>query len=760
MVVKNLVRCGLGAALMIGAAGQVKAQQDKKPAQPTQPQVDTQQYFRKPETALEYWRIMKHEIELGQFALADQYLKGFLAKNPTDQELLQIHQNEGSSGFLRLTTIPEMAKDAQPLVDRVGTLVQKFVTDPARLQKLIKDLVDGANDSREVAFAVNEMRKAGPAAVPALLNALIATGERPKEHTLILDALAKLDHNTTAPLAAALAVDNASIRAELINLFRMRGDFAAVPFLWYYAAAPDQSPLVHSRAQQALSALTGIPGETLPQAKVALTREAEKFYKRQVNLGGAGGPVAFWRWDGQQLVSQNVTISQAEELYGLQFAGQALKLDPAYEPAQIVFLSLALDKAIERAGISEPLSKTGQFKDLLTSVNPELVIAVLRKALQENRVPVILGATRALGELAEGKAAQPGTERVPVLVQALNYPDRRVQIAAADAILRLPRPLPVATHRVTEVLRRAASLEVTPKVLIADPNGDRGNLVAQAIQKAGYQVVIANTGTTTLQRLAASADIDAILVDAALNDPQLPYLIPQLRSDIDVGRIPIIITAQPQQIGELERRFGTLPGVTVTTETTNSATLKTLLDRSIKAQEGMLLTELERKDYASLAMLWLARIARGEVAGYDARPVQSALLQGLLSNDLAPLAVEAVGNLPGTEAQRQLARVVLDDTRPAPLRTAAAYSLIHSIQHFGLHLTAEQVGAVQALYDTAPDAKLKTGLAILAGALHPDARQSGQRLQRYVPNFTPPAAPKPAAPAEPKTDAPASSDKN
>jgi CheY-like chemotaxis protein len=386
---------------------------------------------------------------------------------------------------------------------------------------------------------------------------------------------------------------------------------------------------------------------------------------------------------------------------------------------------------------------------------------VLRKALDENRVPVILGATRALGELGEGKAVQPGTERVPVLVRALNYPDRRVQFAAADAILRMPRSTPVATSRVTEVLRRAASLEAAPKVLVADPNGDRANLVGQAIQKAGYQVVIANTGNTTLQRLATAADIDAILLDAAVNDPQLAYLIPQIRSDIDAGRLPIIVTGPLQQIAELERRFGGIPGLTVTAETTNPGTLKALLDRSIKAQEGMPLTEGERKDYAAQATLWLARMARGEVPGYDARPAQSALLQGLLSNDLAPLAVEAVGYLPGAEAQRQLARVVLDNTRPVPLRTAAAHSLIHSLQHFGSHLTADQIGGLQSLYAAAPDAKLRSRLAVIAGVLHPDARQTGMRLQGYVPNFTPPAAGKPPAPAEPKKDnSSADSDKN
>ena len=757
MVVKHLVRCGLGAALALGTVAPLHAD-DKAPS--PQREIDTQQYYKKPETALEYWRVMKHEIELGQYTLANEYLKGFLAKNPTDQELLQIHEKEGSSGFIRLLTIPAMTKEAKPLVERVGQLVQKFVTDPARLQRLIKDLVDGSEDPRETAFAINEMRKAGAAAVPSILSALLATAEKPREHALLLGAIEKLDHSTTAPLLAALEIDDPATRAELIDVFRKRAEFSAIPFLWYYSAGADQTDLVRGRAKQALVSLLGAPADKLPRAKDALTQAAEKYYHHQVDLGGAGGPVTVWKWDGKQLVPQTLTTSQAEESYGLHFAGQALKLDAGYEPAQVAFLSLALDKAVERAGINEPLTKTGEVKDLLASVNPDLLVAVLRKALHENRVSVILGATRALGVLAEGKAAQPDGKSPPVLVQALRYPDRRVQIAAADAILRLHRTMPLAVSRIEDVLSRTANVEVSPKILLVDSNADRANMVAQAIQKAGYQVVIANNGNAALKRLTAGADIDAVVLDASVTEPQLPFLIPQLRADIDSGRLPIVVTAQPQQVAELEKRFAGTPGLLVTAETTNSGTLKTVLDQQIKAQETRPLSEAERKDYAALAMFWLARIARGEVPGFDAQPVQNALLQGLLNNELAPYAVEAVGYLPSPEAQRQLARFVLDDARPANLRIAAAYSLMQSLQHFGLQLTADQVAGLKALYESAPDAKLKSGLAVVVGALRPDARQTGQRLQRYTPVFSAPAPPKPPVePGEPKTDTPAGNDK-
>ena len=738
MVGKYLVRCGLGAALALGLTAPVSAQRQ-----------DTNQFYKKPETTAEFWRYMNHEIALGDFNLAAQYLKGFIAKNPSDEELLAIQEKEGSSAFLRLITIPALEKDAKPLVERVGQVVRKHLTDPNRLQKIIKDLSTYAGDPREVAFAINQLRRSGTAAVPALVSVLVSTADRAPEHSVVIDALERLDKQATLPLAAALAIDNPTIRAELIDLLRKRADFDAVPYLYYYAAAADQLPAIRAKAQQAIAALLGISVGALPRAKEALTQEAEKFYLHKVDLGGAGGPVTVWKWDGRNLVSLALRPTEAEEFYGLLFAGEALRLDPAFEPAQVVFLSLALDKAVERTGIDQPFAKTGEVGELLTSANPDLVTAVLRKALAEKRTSVILGATRALGELVEAKAAQPEGKGLPVLFQALNYPDRRVQAAAADAILRMPRPVSGAPSRVLDVLKRLASADSMPKVLLIDHNNDRANLVSAGLQKAGYNVIIANTGNAGLQRLTQSADIDAILIDSAAPEPQLTNLIPQIRADIDVGRLPVIVTTPPQGIADLQRRFD--GDIAVIPQTTDFGTLKNVLAQEIAARAGRPLSEAERKDYAALAMTWLSRIARGEVAGYDARAVQGAIVQALTSKDLAVLAIGASGSLPSPEAQRQLAKLVLDAGEATPLRSAAARNLTQSIQHFGLHLTVEQIVGLKALFESATDPKLKGSVAAVVGACRPDALQTGQRLQRYSPVFPSGAQPNPApeAPAAP-----------
>ena len=64
--------------------------------------------------------------------------------------------------------------------------------------------------------------------------------------------------------------------------------------------------------------------------------------------------------------------------------GHSAAADPAYRPAQIVMLSLLIEKAVERAGLEEPLAKTEPaLSELLAATNPELIEAVLDRALSE-----------------------------------------------------------------------------------------------------------------------------------------------------------------------------------------------------------------------------------------------------------------------------------------------------------------------------------------------------------------------------------------
>jgi CheY-like chemotaxis protein len=322
-------------------------------------------------------------------------------------------------------------------------------------------------------------------------------------------------------------------------------------------------------------------------------------------------------------------------------------------------------------------------------------------------------------------------------------------MAAADAILRIPGPPPPATARVVEVLRRALASAETPKVLIADNNQDRAEAVAKAVQEAGFEPLVAPTGRDALQRLSRAADVDVLLIDAEVPDPPLAPLLSQLRSDVNAGLLPVLITANSERLQSLERLVHRYKNVWLISAALDAKVLKQTFATRIGQTAGQPLSEVERKDNASRAIEWLARLGRGEVVGYDIRPAQGAILEALRSNELAPLAVEAAGRLPGREPQRALANVVLSETAPEPLRSAAAIELCRHIQQHGLVLNAQQIKAIESLFDTASDAKLKANISLVLGSMRPDARLTGERLQRYVPAFSVPAKPESSA-AEPK----------
>jgi CheY-like chemotaxis protein len=723
--------------------------------------------FKKPETAPEFWAAMKYEIEVGNYDGAAVYLKNFLEKNPTDQELLDIEAKEGLTGILQLQTIPALRKESGPLLDRVSQVLQKSLANPDRIRKFIRNLTA---TPEERAFAIDELRRSHGMAIPFFIEVLRDTND-PAIHASLFSAMLKLGKDTVPVLLAGLDVNDANIRVELIQLLQARTSMEAVPHLWYLSTSPRQPENVRRAARGALSALLGKEFELLPPAKVALTAEANRYYLHQIKFPDSQ-KVIVWQMQpgGKEFVLPPpvYTATQAEEYYGLHFARQALDLDPTYEPAQIVLLSLAIDKAYERAGLDQPLEKgSPRILDLLRSVNPDLVAAVLDRALADHRLSVILGAVRTLGDVAEIRAARQRDDRIPSLIKAVYYPDRRVQMAAADALLSLPGTLPPTVRvRIVDVLRRNLAAEGIAKALVADSNNDRANLIAKFVKEAGYEPVVVHTGREVLQQLKESTDFDLVLLVQDVVDPDLPSLLAQLRADIDNGQTPVLILTLPVKAGTppspreqvLRQLVASYRNAWIVPAALDAPTLKqTLASRIIEATGKPLSTD-ERKTYARMAILWLRRMAVGELPGFEIEPARAAILQALRTKELNTFAVEAAGAMTDRDSQRELAGLVLNPGIEPELRSQAAVELNRHIQHNGALLAREQAKALEDLFDSTEEGKLRNNLARVIGSLRPNAASTSRRLQSYSP--PPIAAPAPLEPEkkEPEKEKPPAKD--
>ena len=142
---------------------------------------------------------------------------------------------------------------------------------------------------------------------------------------------------------------------------------------------------------------------------------------------------------------------------------------------------------------------------------------------------------------------------------------------------------------------------------------------------------------------------------------------------------------------------------------------------------------------------------RGSPFESDLGAAEPALAIALNTAETSQSASVALGDVPVAAAQRGLADVVLDPSKPAPLRLSAAAQLARSLQRFGPLIAADQEAKLVAALDGEADPALRTAMATALGALRPKAAATGRRLQDYrAPDARPPAD----SPAPPDAEAP------
>jgi hypothetical protein len=751
-------------------------------------------YFKKPVTVPEHWAAITFEMDTGKFDVAALIIDGLLKKQPAkevDQELAKIEEAKGMSAFLRLREVrkwydnPELEKDAEHnvdlLINRVTSAVEQRLGDPVRLSKLVKALTAVTPEERGYAFV--QLKRARDRAAPYLLDALRYTAGG-IDQDRIREAVVRLEAAVVPPLFDALRArdkkdaQDVDLRLALLDIIKRRDDKRAVPYLWHLGSASRYPPLVRAKARQTLAFLLGVDEEKLPAAKEALTQQAEQYYQHRVKFADPAR-VPVWPWDGRQLAHKPVVLSaaQAEQYFGLLYADEALDLDPAYRPAQEIFLTLTLQGTFAR-NLDEVLQKKlpNALQRLLGSIDSDLLQAVLERALGDRNLAVILPLVRALGERGEYRAALPSGEGAPGgLLRALYYPDRRVQMAAVKAVTRLPAtPEPATAVRVVEILRRFVTAEPIPRALAVAVPGNRAAEVRKALKGAGYDPVLAPRPKEALQQLRAAADIDVVLLHYAVGDTELPFLLGQMRGDRDFGLLPVLVLYTPpnkESLGRIVRRFANVwlmpegmlampdelkgrleesiklasaPAVVHRLPASQRAWVKADLTKT----EGLRLSKRARRQFVAESMDLLWSMARGEIRGYDLQPLRGTFIKLMRSEDLGPQAIEILGRLPGAEPQQRLAELAVDGSA-GKLRLPAALELNRNIRQNGMLLTRPQIEAVtRALANPKEEAGLRAELALVLGQLEPSSRLTGQRLRRYVPDA--PAPQKEAPPPQKK----------
>jgi hypothetical protein len=350
------------------------------------------------------------------------------------------------------------------------------------------------------------------------------------------------------------------------------------------------------------------------------------------------------------------------------------------------------------------------------------------------------------------------TGRPHPLVDALYAPGRRVQFAAAKAIVSLLPSQPFAgSSRVVPTLARFVINQAQPRAVVIDGNPTRGSQLAGFLIALGYDSDLELTGSQGFRSAAETADVELILVsyDLFTKGWALPDTLANLEADSRTAAIPVFVYGPLDLSIKRPNLPLDYPGTRLLVTPTNADILKKQLTRLPPA-----LSESERASYAREAVDLLARIATDRhgplAAGLIA--AEPALAVALGAIQPRPAAAKVLGEVAEPDAQRSLANLVLDPSRDPALRSQTAAQLVRSIQRFGPLITADQEKRLAASLgeETNPDvlASLRTVFDALVrtqpeGVTRPPGPPKPVTSPKPTP--TPPSAP--AAPPEPNPGA-------
>jgi len=531
--------------------------------------------------------------------------------------------------------------------------------------------------------------------------------------------IGRLDSSAVPPLVAVLDSPDPALAADVAKALGMIGDKQAVPHLTFLAASASTPPVVRTAARSAITDLTGRPFTAQPRTPIQiLTAAAWSYHRHQVEL--PGDPVVIWAWDKDRkaLSSREVPRTQAEATFGLRFAHEALRLDPNNRQARVVQLSLALEKAVERVGfLSFPAQDQATFA-AATASGSSILGEVLKTAVADGKTDLAAMAVTALAQVTN-RAALSSTGQPHPLVGALYAPGRRVQFAAAKALVTLSpvQPFP-GSSRIVPTLARFVINQALPRAVVIDGNPNRGSHLAGFLTNLGYDSELELTGNQGFLAAAESADVELILIsyDLFREGWGLNDTLANLGADARTAAIPVFIYGPRDVKIKRPNLKQDYPGIKFLVHPVDAGTLQQQL-KVLPAELG----EVERAGYTREATALLAQIAtqRNGPLAADLTAAEPALTVALGWAETAPTAATALGDVPDPTAQRTLARLALDPSGDHALRRQSAVQLVRSIRRFGRLITASQEARLVSALREEIDPDVRDDLMTILRALRP-----------------------------------------
>jgi CheY-like chemotaxis protein len=371
-----------------------------------------------------------------------------------------------------------------------------------------------------------------------------------------------------------------------------------------------------------------------------------------------------------------VTEQDASRFYAEKFARFALQIDPQNKAYRQLWIVACFDLVGNKLGSDNPVKIDPSLIDSVRNNYTELEIeSALTMAMQHDRPMAARVAVELLGHIgsAETLIHQRGSSQ-SALVRAAGFSDRRVRFAALASIMNLdPQRQYPGSSVVSESLVFFTRGTGVKRAIVAAPwIGDAKTIAGLLEQKAlGYKPVVTTTGRQAMQLAIDSADTELMMLDSRIPNPDVGFLIQDMRADNRTHNVPIGIMAAVGEISRAERvTFGNKIS-RACSKPIDEEMAKFIVDNLLRETGVELIPPEIRLAEARQSILWVAQLYERSTI-YRFENIEQVAFNTLWEPELASETLQLVRLIP---SQRDTAGIPPPSVPPTGRPPEAVYPL-------------------------------------------------------------------------------------
>ncbi|MEE8450793.1 MAG: hypothetical protein V3R99_02730 [Thermoguttaceae bacterium] len=661
-----------------------------------------------PTTPAELARAASILADLERPDLGKQMLAKILAAGLNDSQWDALAEEFGTPMFSGMAANREMLPEAKRVADAVLAAVLRRLQDPKRVARLIGQLQDASPDARQEALA--GLMEARGAAVAGLL-AVLSDTARAAEHPTVRSALARMGSEAIGPLLDILEHADPVLATQAIDVLgTMNAKSASIHLLRPYLS-PASDTAMRDAAEAALLKLVG----RLPTESVAvrlLTDRANAYFNRKQPVRtDVEGQVELWRWDAekQQCVARRVSAEDAALAMAARLARDAHLLAPEDAQVRQLYLASMLEAAAYERGLDEPSTEGDATEAEAIRAGTGAIENAMRYAIAVDHPVAAAEAARILGKHGDAEELlYRGAEAVP-LVRAMEHPDRRLRLAAAEAVVVLKPTEPFAgSSRVPRTLAYFAATGGVRRALVGGPNRERARELVGLLATRGLEVDTAVTGRELIRLAAASPDYELALIDVSIDGPTANILLQQLRHDRRTATLRVGLLAAHDRFERAEQIARRDPMTLAFYRPLDNQAIGWQVDRLATLAPRTFVDHAARQQQAGLALELLAVMGRSQGRLYDVAGVQDAVLAARYVPELSIRAIGVLRQINSVQSQQAIVDLASRLTQPIEVRSAASEAFQYSTEQFGILLTTAQISRQYDRYNASEDSDQQT----------------------------------------------------